>query len=130
MAILIYLDEVMAGRGINTTDLSEKVGITRANLTTIKSGRAKAVRFSTLDKLCETLNCQPGNLLKYISNDLLRSKRADCEYPRLLGEFSEDTSFTSEPCLLDNNSESLSSFSTAQLLSEVMKRTRFLESVE
>ena len=65
MAITVNLDLMMAKRKISLTDLSEKVGITMANLSILKQGHARAVRFSTLEKLCEVLDCQPGDLLEY-----------------------------------------------------------------
>jgi putative transcriptional regulator len=59
----VHLDEVLAERGMTLTELSEKVGITLANLSILKTGKARAVRFSTLEALCEVLDCQPGDLL-------------------------------------------------------------------
>jgi putative transcriptional regulator len=64
-AIVIRLDEVLAERGMTLTDLSERVGITVVNLSVLKNGRARAVRFSTLAGLCLVLGCQPGDLLSY-----------------------------------------------------------------
>lgn len=63
MPITLHLDEVMAYRGISLTELSERVGITNANMSRIKTGKAKAIRFSTLDAICEALDCQPGDIL-------------------------------------------------------------------
>lgn len=65
MAIIINLDVLLAERKMSVTELSEKVGITMANLSVLKNGKAKAIRFSTLAKLCEVLQCQPGDLLAY-----------------------------------------------------------------
>ncbi|HCH65938.1 MAG: transcriptional regulator [Deltaproteobacteria bacterium] len=65
MPILTRLDVMMALRGIRGTELSERVGITQANLSKLRTGKVKAVRFSTLEKLCRELNCQPGDLLEY-----------------------------------------------------------------
>ena len=65
MAILINLDTVMRRRGIGLTELSDKVGITLANLSILKCNRARAVRFSTLDAICKALDCQPGDILEY-----------------------------------------------------------------
>lgn len=65
MAIIVNLDVMMAKRKIGLTELSEKVGITMANLSILKTGKAKAVRFSTLERLCEILHCQPGDILEY-----------------------------------------------------------------
>jgi putative transcriptional regulator len=66
MPIVTRLDVMMALRGIRGTELSERVGITQANLSKLRTGKVKAVRFSTLEKLCRELNCQPGDLLEYI----------------------------------------------------------------
>ncbi len=65
MSIIVNLDVMMAKRKISLNDLSEKVGITIANLSVLKTGKAKAVRFSTLDSICEILDCQPGDILEY-----------------------------------------------------------------
>lgn len=65
MAIIITLDVLLAKRKMSLTDLSEKVGLTMANLSILKTGKAKAIRFSTLEALCEALECQPGDLLAY-----------------------------------------------------------------
>jgi putative transcriptional regulator len=63
--IRIRLDELLAGRGLTLTELSERVGITVVNLSILKNGRARAIRFSTLAGLCAELGCQPGDLLSY-----------------------------------------------------------------
>ncbi|WP_265456370.1 helix-turn-helix domain-containing protein [Enterococcus sp. HY326] len=65
MAIQVNLDVMLAKRKMSVTELSEAVGITMANLSILKNGKAKAIRFSTLEKLCEVLECQPGDLLEY-----------------------------------------------------------------
>ena len=65
MPIIVNLDVMMAKRKISSGELAEKVGITAANLSVLKTGKAKAVRFSTLDKICEVLDCQPGDILQY-----------------------------------------------------------------
>ncbi|MBQ1517184.1 MAG: helix-turn-helix transcriptional regulator [Clostridia bacterium] len=65
MAIIVNLDVMMAKRKISAGDLSDAVGITPANLSILKNNKAKAVRFSTLCKLCEVLDCQPGDILEY-----------------------------------------------------------------
>jgi putative transcriptional regulator len=65
MAIRIHLDTLMAERGITLTELSERVGITLANLSILKTGKARAIRFSTLDAICAALDCAPGDLLDY-----------------------------------------------------------------
>ncbi|WP_057766577.1 helix-turn-helix domain-containing protein [Companilactobacillus tucceti] len=63
--IVINLDVILAKRKMSLTELSEKVVLTMANLSILKNGKAKAVRFSTLSKICEVLNCQPGDILEY-----------------------------------------------------------------
>ncbi len=65
MAIIVNLDVMMAKRKISLNELSEKVGITKANLSILKTGKARAVRFSTLNAICDELNCQPGDILEY-----------------------------------------------------------------
>ena len=65
MAIIVNLDVVLAQKKMSVTELSEKVGITMENISILKTGKAKAIRFSTLEKICEVLECQPGNLLSY-----------------------------------------------------------------
>ena len=65
MAIIIDLDVVLAQRKMSVSELSEKVGITLANISILKNNRAKAIRFSTLDKICEVLECQPVDIIKY-----------------------------------------------------------------
>lgn len=69
MAILINLDVMMARRKMGLTELSDKVGVTLANLSVLKNNKAKAVRFSTLDAICKALNCQPGDILEHIPDD-------------------------------------------------------------
>ena len=64
-AITVHLDGLLASRGMTLTELAERVGITIANLSILKNGRAKAVRFTTLTRLCEVLGCQPADLLTY-----------------------------------------------------------------
>jgi len=65
MPILINLDEILQQREMKSKDLAEKIGITTANLSILKTGKAKAIRFSTLAAICETLDCQPGDILSY-----------------------------------------------------------------
>lgn len=65
MAIIINMDVMLAKRKMSLTELSEKVGITMANLSILKTGKAKAIRFSTLDAICEALECQPGDIIEY-----------------------------------------------------------------
>ena len=65
MAIQVNLDVMLARRRMRMTELSDRVGVTMANLSVLKTGKAKAIRFSTLDRLCRALDCQPGDLLAY-----------------------------------------------------------------
>ena len=65
MGIIINIDVMLAKRKMSVTELSENVGITMANLSILKNDKAKAIRFSTLEKLCEVLDCQPGDILEY-----------------------------------------------------------------
>lgn len=65
MAIIVNLDVVMAERKMSLNELSEKVDITPANLSILKTGKARAIRFSTLEAICEELQCQPGDILEY-----------------------------------------------------------------
>ncbi|TFH36372.1 MAG: transcriptional regulator [Bacteroidia bacterium] len=65
MAIIINLDVMLAKRKMSLTELSEKVGITMANLSVLKTGKARAMRFSTLESICVALDCQPGDILEY-----------------------------------------------------------------
>lgn len=65
MPLIVNLDVVMAKRKMSLNKLSEKVGLTQANLSILKTGKAKAIRFSTLESICKVLECQPGDLLEY-----------------------------------------------------------------
>lgn len=65
MAIHIHLDILLAKRKMSVTELAEKVGITMANISILKNGKAKAIRFSTLEAICKALDCQPGDILEY-----------------------------------------------------------------
>lgn len=65
MAIIVNLDVMMAKRKISSGELAEKIGITQANLSILKTGKAKAIRFSTLDCICRALDCQPGDILEF-----------------------------------------------------------------
>ena len=67
--IIVNLDVMLAKRKMSVTELSERVGITMANISILKNGKAKAIRFSTLDAICKTLDCQPGDILEYIGED-------------------------------------------------------------
>lgn len=69
MPIILRLDRVMADRKISLHDLAEKINIAPVNLSRIKTGKIKAVRFSTLEGICEVLHCQPGDILEYVSQE-------------------------------------------------------------
>lgn len=68
MAIILRLDRVMADRKISLKELAIKVGITNVNLSNLKTGKVKAIRFTTLDAICKELKCQPGDILEYIED--------------------------------------------------------------
>jgi len=70
MALIINIDVMLAKRKMSLTELTEKVGITMANLSILKNGKAKAIRFSTLEAICKALECQPGDILEY-RNDII-----------------------------------------------------------
>jgi putative transcriptional regulator len=65
MTMIVHIDVMLAKRKMSVTELSDKVGITMANLSILKNGKAKAIRFSTLEAICEALDCQPGDILDY-----------------------------------------------------------------
>ena len=65
MVMIINIDVMLAKRKMSVTELTEKVGITMANISVLKNGKAKAIRFSTLEAICEALQCQPGDILEY-----------------------------------------------------------------
>ncbi len=67
--IIVNIDVMMAKRKMSLTELADKVGITLANMSILKTGKAKAVRFETLDKLCRALNCQPGDILQFTEEE-------------------------------------------------------------
>lgn len=69
MAIVVNIDVMLAKRKMSVTELAEKVGITMANLSILKNGKAKAVRLSTLAAICDALDCQPGDILEYKKGD-------------------------------------------------------------
>jgi len=69
VGIIINIDVMLAKRKMSVTELSEKVGITMANISILKNGKAKAIRLSTLAKICESLECQPGDILEYQSDE-------------------------------------------------------------
>jgi putative transcriptional regulator len=76
MPIVVNLDVMLAKRKMSLTELSEKVGITMANLSILKTSKAKAIRFSTLEDICKVLECQPGDLLEYMNEK---------DYKKLMG---------------------------------------------
>jgi putative transcriptional regulator len=69
MAIVVKLDDLLYARRMTLTELSEQVDITLANLSILKTGKARAIRFSTLDSICRALDCQPGDLLQWVEDD-------------------------------------------------------------
>ena len=69
MGIIVNLDVMMARRKISLNELSERVGITISNLSILKTGKARAIRFSTLEAICKTLDCQPGDILEYSNEE-------------------------------------------------------------
>ncbi len=69
MPIRMNLDQVMASRGVSLTELSQRIGITMANLSILKTNKGRAVRFSTLEGICRELGCQPGDLLEFVHGD-------------------------------------------------------------
>ncbi len=75
MPIVVNLDVMLAKRKMSLTEMSERIGITLANMSILKSGKAKAIRFSTLAEICKTLACQPGDILEYLT---------DAEYKKLM----------------------------------------------
>lgn len=69
MSIIVRLDRIMADRKISLNELAQKVGITTANLSNLKTGKAKAIRFSTLEAICKVLKCQPADILEYSDDE-------------------------------------------------------------
>ncbi len=69
MPIIVNLDVMMAKRKISSGELAEKIGISQANLSILKTGKAKAIRFSTMEAICKALDCQPGDILEYRDQD-------------------------------------------------------------
>lgn len=69
MAIRVNVDVMLAKRKMSVTELSERVGITMANISILKNGKAKAIRIDTLDKICRALDCQPGDILEYVPEE-------------------------------------------------------------
>lgn len=70
MAIILRLDRVMADRKMSLNELARRVGISNVNLSNIKTGKISAIRFSTLNGICKALNCQPGDILEYVDDDV------------------------------------------------------------
>ena len=79
MPIVVHLDVMLARRKIRSKDLAPRVGLTEANLSLLKNGRVKGVRFATLERLCEALRCQPGDLLSYLPGNLPSPEEAAAE---------------------------------------------------
>lgn len=75
MPIIVNLDVMMAKRKISLNELSERVDMTLSNLSILKTGKAKAIRFSTLDAICKAIDCQPGDILEYIHEDQKTTNR-------------------------------------------------------
>lgn len=69
MSIIINIDVMLAKRKMSVTELSERVGITMANISILKNGKAKAIKLSTLNSICKALDCQPGDILEYVEED-------------------------------------------------------------
>ena len=72
MPIILRLDRIMADRKMSLNELSERVGVANVNLSKLKTGKVSAIRFSTLEAICETLNCQPGDILEYKQNEEIK----------------------------------------------------------
>lgn len=79
MAIRISLDRVLLERGVTLTDLAGRVGITLANMSVLKTNKARAIRFSTLDALCRELDCQPGDLMEWVPGESEEGHAAELE---------------------------------------------------
>lgn len=77
MPVIVKLDDMLYARRMSLTDLSEKIGITLANLSVLKTGKARAIRFSTLDAICKALSCQPGDILGYTPGESSEEDRDD-----------------------------------------------------
>ena len=77
MAIIINIDVMLAKRKMSVTELTEKVGITMANLSILKNGKAKAIRFSTLEAICKALDCQPGDILEYKEGEVSTERKEE-----------------------------------------------------
>ncbi|MGN0039350.1 MAG: helix-turn-helix domain-containing protein [Coriobacteriales bacterium] len=66
MPIILHLDDLLAERNVSVTELAQAAGITRANMSNIKTGKVRAIRFSTLEAMCDYLDCQPGDIIEYV----------------------------------------------------------------
>jgi putative transcriptional regulator len=75
MPIIVNLDVMMAKRKISLNELSQRVDLTLSNLSILKTGKARAIRFSTLDAICKALDCQPGDILEYVSDEKKTTNR-------------------------------------------------------
>jgi putative transcriptional regulator len=80
-AVSVHLDDVLSSRGMTLTELAERVGVTIVNLSILKNGRAKAVRFSTLTRICQVLDCQPGDILTVDPGPQLAAESAQFNRP-------------------------------------------------
>ena len=80
MSIIINIDVMLAKRKMSVTELSERVGITMANISILKNGKAKAIKLSTLNSICKALNCQPGDILEYVEDEDDECISRDCDY--------------------------------------------------
>lgn len=79
MAIIINIDVMLAKRKMSVTELADRVGITMANISILKNGKAKAIRFSTLEEICKALECQPGDILEYREENVEEEKNGQGE---------------------------------------------------
>lgn len=70
MGVIVRLDRVMVEKKMSLNELAENVGITTANMSNLKTGKAKSIRFSTLEKICKTLKCQPGDILEFVDDKI------------------------------------------------------------
>jgi len=80
MAIIVNIDVMLAKRKMSVTELTEKVGITMANLSILKNGKARAIRFSTLEAICKALDCQPGDILEYQEDATISEEKKKGRY--------------------------------------------------
>jgi putative transcriptional regulator len=86
MAIVIKLDDLLHDRRMTLTELGDRIGLTLANLSILKTGKARAIRFSTLEAICEALSCQPGDLLRYEPEPQEQEMPATKPLPAITGE--------------------------------------------